>query len=325
MTELIRKYLENIATEEERRELLEWLRDGKHYAEFCKVKKSWKNNLKNENINPVTEKGLVNFQSFMLNDTVAQTNKIIKLKSFYKYAAVVLLFIISGGGFYFSKYINNEPLYTKIAADRGSVATVTLPDSSKVWLNSGSTLEYSNGFGNSQRLLKLNGQAYFEVVKNKKVPFIVRSRDINVKVLGTRFTVDAYDNAVQASVVLEEGSVEMTPSRHPKQKMFLKPGEKIVYDSETEKAKRTNVRAERYSSWRNGILNFYNTPMRDVVRKLSNRYNFEFGLDQALEDMEVTFTVNQEDLPSVLDLLTTITPVNIVSKGDSILIKPYTK
>ncbi len=325
MNELIRKYLENTASDDERKELLEWMRADHHYAEFLEIKKAWKENLKKEDINPITEKGLINFQSFMLNDSIAKTNKILRVKSLYKYAAIILIIIISGGGFYFSKFISNSSLTTKILADKGHVAAVILPDSSKVWLNSGSTIEYSNSFGSNQRHLKINGQAYFEVVKNKNLPFVVESKELNVKVLGTRFTVDAYDYSNNTSVVLEEGSVELSPSNHPRQRMYMKPGDKIVYDAETEKAKRTVVKAERYSSWRNGILNFYNSPMKDVAQKLSNRYNYEFKIDKSLENMEVTFTVNQEDLSSVLELLSTITPINIESKGDSVLIKPYSK
>ncbi len=323
MDDLIIKYLENTATEDERKKLLDWLREDHHYAEFLKVKKTWKENIKKEDINPKTEKGLINFQSFMLNDSVIRTNKILRIKSLYKYAAIIMILIITGGGFYFSKFINGSSLTTKILADRGQVAAVILPDSSKVWLNSGSTIEYSNSFGSQQRHLRINGQAYFEVKKNKNIPFIVESKEISVKVLGTRFTVEAYDDSEKASVVLEEGSVEMSPSTHPKQKIYMKPGDKIVYDVESERAKRTIVKAERYSSWRNGILNFYNTPMKDVVRKLSNRYNYEFNVDKTLEDLELTFTVNQEDLSSVLELLSTITPINIESRGDSVLIKPY--
>ncbi len=323
MDELIIKYLENTATDDERRILLKWLRKDHHYAEFLEIKKKWKAGLINEEVHPKTEKGLINFQSFMLNDSVAKSNKILILKRIYKYAALIMLFVISGGGFYLSKFFAQSDLVTKISADKGYVASIILPDSSKVWLNSGSTIEYSNTFGSNQRHLKINGQAYFEVVKNKKIPFVVESKNLNVKVLGTRFTVDAYDYSKNTSVILEEGRVELSPSKYPKQKMFMKPGDKIVYDAETEKAKKTIVKAERYSSWRNGILNFYNSPMKEVVQKLSNRYNYEFKIDKSIEDLEVTFTVNQEDLSSVLELLSTITPINIESRGDSVLIKPY--
>ncbi len=325
MNELIKKYLENIATQAELKILLKWMKHDNNYKEFLKTKKQWKEDLKDDNVSPQTEKGLINFQSFMLKDSVAKTNKILRIKRIYKFAAIVMLFIICGGGFYLSKFLPQDSLTTKITADKGYVASITLPDSSKVWLNSGSTIEYSNTFGNIQRSLKIDGQAYFEVVKNKKIPFIVKSKNINVKVLGTRFTVDAYKDAQNTSVILEEGSVELSISHHPRKKLYMKPGDKIVYNADSDIAKKTRVKADRYSSWRNGILNFYNSPMKEVIQKLSNRYNYEFKLDKVLEDMEVTFTVKQEDLSSVLELLSTITPVNIESKGDSVMIKPYSK
>ncbi len=323
MKEIINRYLENSTSDSERKVLLDWLRNEDNLHEFSKIKSEWLNELPKKSINSNTEEGIVKLQSFMLKDISTKNRKVIRLQNWYKYSVIILLILMVGTSIYLGKRVNNNSLSTTVFADKGYVSSIILPDSSKVWLNSGSSITYANDFGMTTRQLSIKGQAYFEVTKNKRIPFVVKSENVNVKVLGTRFTIDAYDNAATASVILEEGAVEMSLEKFPGKKYFLKAGERVTYDVNNQKLEKAIVKAERYSTWRNGMLNFYNSPLKDVFVKLDNRYNYSFYLDKSLEDIEVTFTINQESLAKVLELLKTITPINIESKGDSVFIKPY--
>ncbi len=324
MNDIIKKYLENSATVQERKILLDWLRKEENYENFRAQEKEWKKDLPLKILDYKTEEGIIRFQTFMLNDFRSKNIKSARIRNFYKYAVVgMLLVLVVLGGSYFRAVFFKKNLSTTVYAGKGFVSSVILPDSSRVWLNSASSITYPNDFGERRRELQIKGQAYFEVVKNKNMPFIVKADDMQVKVLGTRFTVDDYQNSEFVSVVLEEGAVEMTMEQFPDSKILLKPGDKVTYDIENKKLEKRKVKADRYSSWRNGILNFYNSPLKDVVEKLSNRYNYFFNLDKSLENIKVTFTVNQEDLSKVLELLKVITPINIEAKEDSVLITPY--
>ncbi len=322
MDNLIRKYLENKATDQERKVLLDWVRKEGNYEKFRIIKKEWKKELSHKITDYRMEDGIIRYQSFMLNDFRLRNRKIERNQKWYRYAVVGVLLVIVGAG-YLSGVFFTENLSTTVFAGKGYVSSVILPDSSKVWINSGSSITYSNDFGENKRELSIKGQAYFEVVKNKKKPFVVNADDVQVKVLGTRFTLEDYENSGFVSVVLEEGAVEMTMERFPNRKILLSPGDKVTYNVENQKIEKRKVKASRYSSWRNGILNFYNSPLKAVVNKLSNRYNYSFNLDKSLEDIKVTFSVNQEDLSSVLELLKVITPIDIKVKEDSVLIMPY--
>ncbi len=323
MEEIIIRYLENKASDKERKVLLDWIRNKNNFREFSEIKNDWSKELPQKRLNYNTEEGIVKFQSFMLKDLSEKNRKVIRLQNWYKYSAVLLLIFMIGTTFYLINGVFSNSLSTTVLADKGYVSSIVLPDSSKVWLNSGSSITYSNNFGMLTRNLTINGQAYFEVTKNKLIPFIVKSKNVDVKVLGTRFTIDAYDDAETASVILEEGSVEMSLEKFPDKKYFLNPGDRVTYDIRKQQLEKAIVKAERYSAWRNGMLNFYNSSLKDVFIKLNKRYNYNFFLDKSLEDIEVTFTINQESLAKVLELLKTITPINIESKGDSVLVKPY--
>lgn len=116
----------------------------------------------------------------------------------------------------------------QLVTQKGSRSQIVLPDGSKVWLNAGSTLDYPKQFTGKTRAVQLQGEAYFEVAKNVKQPFIVHTKTFDIKVLGTGFNVRAYPDEDSAVTSLVHGSVEVITSGKEKRSILLKPNEKIT-------------------------------------------------------------------------------------------------
>ncbi len=125
---------------------------------------------------------------------------------------------------------NNKPVLNEIQTRPGSRSKVVLPDGSEVWVNANSRLLYKPDFGKTHRKVQLNGEAYFNVSKNKELPFEIETRRIKVTVTGTVFNVRAYDDEEKAETSLFEGSVQVSQLTVPEKKYFLRPNQKLIID-----------------------------------------------------------------------------------------------
>ena len=207
-----------------------------------------------------------------------------KLNTWLKYAAIFILAIgISSLYFYHQNdglLAKNYKLFnTSVVAENGQQSKVILPDSSVVLLNSGTQLTYNSNFGNTNRDIKLKGQAFFQVTKNKKLPLVVSCNDIKVKVLGTRFDVNAYPTNKNIKVSLQKGSIELLNSKKKSFSYYLVPGEMAQFDKQTEKVVINKVNISRVIAWTDGILYFENSPMKEVFIRLEREYNIEIHVN----------------------------------------------
>ncbi|MGQ1786113.1 MULTISPECIES: FecR family protein [unclassified Saccharicrinis] len=318
MKEIIQKYFEGRASNSEQKQLLDWMKNEDNQITFKNEKVSWKKELPKSMMGKETEKGLIRFQSHIMKDEFNHLMRLKKLRSLYKYAAVVMLLIIVGGGSFVVKDMLAGPLYTRVVADNGQVSRIVLPDNSEVWLNSGSVLTYNNKFAQSNRDLKLEGQAYFDISNNAGMPLNVRSQDVDVQVLGTKFEVEAYPSSNVTSVILEEGSVEMSFVNKSAKKLLLKPGHQVVYERDKAKVVRKTVKVDKYTSWRKGILNIYDCPLSEAALKLERRFNYKFKVTDELKDYKITISIEDEEFDDVINILRHITAVNINHRNDTI-------
>nr|WP_319271269.1 FecR domain-containing protein [uncultured Draconibacterium sp.] len=157
----------------------------------------------------------------------------------------------------------------------GNHSTITLSDGTKVWINAGSRLIYPSRFTDKTREVLLVGEAFFDVSKMEDKPFVVKTPDIDIKVLGTQFNVSAYPDENVAHAVLTEGSVEIS---HKSQSVFerniiLKPGQLASYNKQNESTNIYDVDTEYFTSWKEGYLTFTNSDLNRVVKKLERYYN----------------------------------------------------
>ncbi|MGV8096584.1 MAG: FecR family protein [Mangrovibacterium sp.] len=169
----------------------------------------------------------------------------------------------------------------EISAPAGDLSKCILPDGTAVWVNSGSKITYhANGFTQAVREVQLDGEAYFEVAKNEKVPFYVRTGLVNVKVTGTSFNVKAFSGSGSFETVLSEGSIELDFNvKYKSQQLKLKPGERAVFDAERKKLVVQNVNPYIYSAWRNGEIIFQDATLSDLIKELERIYNVKFKLN----------------------------------------------
>ena len=171
-------------------------------------------------------------------------SKYFKLKSF-AIAAAIAGVVFTAAQFF--SYFNSEKKIipvekNEIIAKKGTKSKLLLPDGTQVWLNSDSKLTYSSAFNQELREVTLEGEAYFDVVKNPKKPFIVHTSAIDIKVLGTAFDVKSYPQDATIETTLMRGSIEVKKNNEPNtSKIMLKPNEKLVYNKLLEKSNVNNI------------------------------------------------------------------------------------
>ncbi len=159
--------------------------------------------------------------------------------------------------------------YNKIETPKGGKYQIVLPDGSKVWLNSVSSLRFPAVFNGKERNIELTGEAYFEVVRNTEKPFIVKTRAMSVMVTGTQFNVMAYSDEKYTATTLVEGSVNVSNNNS---NMVLKPGEQVV-SNQGAKLSKNIVDVEQNIAWKNGLFQFSNSDIRTVMNQISRWYD----------------------------------------------------
>jgi len=225
-------------------------------------------------------------------------------------AAMFVLPVITAVAMYFYRSPDEtRPGQLVVAVERGQKANITLPDGSKVWLNSQSRLTYSTNFNVKQRELQLDGEAYFEVAHNPDKPFIVRSNDISVRALGTAFGVKAYNEDLLISSILMKGKVLVTT---PDGETILKPNERIMYDKTTHKKVQSTVtNATDFTGWIHNELRFEDESLADIAKTVQRIYNVDvIFASEKLKYQRYTGTINNNSLENVLNIISLTSPVS---------------
>ena len=208
---------------------------------------------------------------------------------------------------------NNELIIPK-----GGEYQVVLADGTKVWLNSASRLIYPQSFMGKERRVVLSGEAFFDVAHDAERPFIVETSRMNVKVLGTRFNVNDYDDNEEVSTTLVNGSVEIVSG--DQQVFRLVPGEQ-AYGKENELEKR-EVNVRLYTSWIDGKFLFNNTELEEIAKQISRWYDVEIFFSSE-NVKKVRFTgaiVKFKPLDDLVRMIESTSQVRFSVKGKTIVI-----
>lgn len=195
----------------------------------------------------------------------------------------------------------------------GQKSQVELPDGSRVWLNADTKLTYPVSFGKKERLVRLSGEAFFDVESDLRKAFIVDLGDLNIRVLGTEFNVNSYRQNSQSMVYLRSGSVELYAG-DPSAKDYLyrmQPGDRVIYDRQQEELRVGQGRSEHCMAWLNGKIVFRNELLSDVAQVLNRSYNTHIQiLDSEIGEHRLTATFQDESLEQILELLKISMPVD---------------
>jgi ferric-dicitrate binding protein FerR (iron transport regulator) len=198
--------------------------------------------------------------------------KRISLRRMWKYAAAVALLILASGMLYFlsSGGSDKEIPYMTIKVEHGKQERVTLPDGTKVILNAGTAFSCPQSFHGEKRTVKLDGEAFFDVARNRSKPFVVQTGNAGIEVLGTSFNVKAYGEDEFIAVTVESGKVKVNMEDAM---MQLLPGEQFFLDRTTHEVHRNRENTGKTKSWISGELYFNKTPIRSVINELMRRYD----------------------------------------------------
>lgn len=207
--------------------------------------------------------------------------------------------------------IEEKPVFHTISAPVGGEYHFTLADGTMVWLNSSSKLTFPTRFTGTSREVIVEGEVYFEVQHDENKPFVVRVNDVSVRVLGTKFCVSAYPENEGIMTTLVQGAVQVTSGDN---QVVLKPGCQAVVDQHSGAISQRAVELSLYTSWIQGIFEYENMELNDIMVQLARWYDVQF-IFSAPEYKERRFTGvirKYEDLNDVLDMIEKTTNVKFI-------------
>ena len=235
-------------------------------------------------------------------------------------AASFFIGILGIGSMLYRNRQVDDPVSSQITVttNPGMRSQLTLPDGTIVHLNAGSTLVYPLHFDKKERCVQLSGEAYFKVAGNTSQPFSVSvvGNKLNIKVTGTAFNCQAYDKDSLAQVTLIEGSVDLR-IQGKNGNIHLSPSEMITYNMLTDQVFLRKTNTLQVIAWMDGHLIFKDTPMTEVLRKLSHFYSVDFDIeDEVIRGYRFTGTFENRPLFQILDY------IRISSKIDHEMLYP---
>ena len=223
-------------------------------------------------------------------------------------AAAVIAAVLLAGGLTTVLLSKRLAQPVTVVTQLGERSQVVLPDGTKVWLNSSSSVEYVALFFSRQRRVKMEGEAYFEVEHDRRAPFVVSTNGLDVEVLGTRFNIRNDDNEHRVTTVLLEGAVKAYASGREQASVRLHPAQQLVFDTRTHAMRLTDCpSAERSINWIDGRFCFEHDTFGEIVAELKRYYNVDIRfMDTRLRDMRFSGNFRVEDgiyhIMSVLQL-----------------------
>lgn len=221
-----------------------------------------------------------------------------RLFTFKRVAAVaaVLVFVCVSALFY--NVIVNQGQTVIHTSD--SNQTVELPDGSIVVLNHNSQIKYSKTFMDDIRLVKLSGEAYFDVAENKNRPFVIETEQINVKVLGTSFNVKAYKGATNTEVVVSSGKVQVD-ARSNDEQVYLEAGDAVNYSSLSHTLDKHKVQTPNYKAWKTMEISFENNNLIDIIKIIEDTYHIKIEVHENVSsEQQMSGTFSQHSLEHIL-------------------------
>lgn len=349
--DLIIRFLAGETTLLENKHLSEWLaQSAENLSYFNSIRNIW---LASSQISPLTMEA----NSQKINQTPPKNRELSGqdgqrniLNLILRVAAILLLAVVSGVVLYNQLSESNKlsPAVIAFEATLGSRAVATLPDGTKVWLNSGSKLVYDGNYNTESREVKLTGEAYFNVVTNPSKPFVVKTGKINIKALGTKFNVKAYPEDVSIVTTLEKGKVviEGKDSRNREFMIEMKPKETVTYfkkedgaivheinntknkneeklpetlgsDMSNTVTKTVQVKTELFTSWKDSRWVIEKQKLGDLARDLERRYNIKIHFtSDSIKKFHFSGSIENETIEQVMVILRHTIPLKYkIEKG----------
>lgn len=245
-----------------------------------------------------------------------------KFVRFYKMAAAAVLVIgVIGLAFYLNIYqsINSSQDLASYQTLNRQKQDIVLEDGTKVYLNSGSTFKAPKAFSGEKRLVYLTGEAFFEVAKNDRMPFIIISNQLTTQVVGTSFNVKAYEDSDNIEIAVMTGKVKVFDAVS---EVFLTPNQKVIYEKSAKTLQKQDIsEVNNYNAWMNGSMVFEKKSMEEIVSDLNRHFDVEIKLDgEKMKKCVLNIRFENDSLETVLQILCSYTDAKYTRNGSSIVI-----
>ena len=268
---LLKRFVDGLYTRKDADDLLKHFHAGKYNTEISEAMDTVWEEMEEDEVSSLQHQHYRE-EARLLLSRIRKPEKRFSFIPYLRYVAIVAVILSIGwGGFRLIRSNQEKVLtYTEVHVKNGEHKRVILPDGTSVTLNAGSYLRYPREFITDVRRIEMNGEAFFEVTRDEEKPFLIHTKDADVKVLGTSFNVKAFDMDEQLTVSVQTGKVQVDL---PEAMMRLLPDEQFVMDKTKGEFQKRNEDARLSTVWIKGGLYFNRTPIRTVVNELVRMYN----------------------------------------------------
>lgn len=309
-----------------------WINESnENKKEYEKLKSLWENtaadelpklpDIDNEWYSLTERIGLYEFEQkeeTLLSKTKTFFNSIFTthLKPVSAFASVVLITIV---GLYLFNNASQDYQLTEVITQNAATEKVVLPDGSTVTLNSGSKLKYSNPFKEDSRLIELEGEAFFSVAK-RETPFVIKTENAKVSVLGTEFNV--WSREAKTEVIVKSGKVELSSELELPEKVILTENQLSTVFADQPPSKPKSVDSDYLLGWLDAKLVFEKTPLVEIVDELKRHYDISISLeDESLEAYTLTGSFKNENPDSALSMICLALDLTYTKEGNGYIVK----
>lgn len=330
-SEVVGRYLDNEGTDEDKLKIQQWFASPTATETLAQISLPfWNDTPQNPEVEDYDQERMLDRINHLLRleDAKVQQEKRKKLRWLayaQKIAAGLFIPLLIWSGLQWMGFFENSETIAQssIYAPLGARTSFKLPDGSKGWLNSGSTLHFSTNFTGKRRTVRLEGEGFFDIVSDSTKPFVVETEKMQVVAFGTSFNVNAYTEDKTSSVILESGVVELFKSEDTEWNNTLSrldTGYQFTYFKDLDSYQTQTVDIYKNTAWKEGLLVFREDAMIDIVDRLNRWYNVEIVIkDKRLETHTFRATFQDETLDEVLKLLKLSSPIKVEEVGREIL------
>lgn len=319
---ITKKYLEGTCSEEDLNQISLWMKESEGNArQLFLMEEAYHLGQRN----PAHEQKLTELAEAKLNKRLNQERaakqKVLRIRSLMKYAAIITVTLLSGAGLGYWIH-QSPPTVEMLVANAGNtIKIVHLADGTKIWLNHGATLTYPQHFSETQRNVYLEGEAYFEVAKNREKPFIVESESMRVRVLGTTFNFKSSKSCRVTEASLIEGEIEVK-GNHEEGMIVLIPGQKAELNKSTGRLQVKQVNARMDGVWHDGLIPFEKANIFAIAKTLERFYDIKIILSPTINSSKTYSGVlkRKESIESVLQSLNNSIPIDYKIMGKNLFI-----
>jgi len=317
--ELIARYLAGECNDNEKQQIQEWIRQNPDAMdEFSKI---WQQ-IPSAEFTPDVEQALLNVNSRI------DLQKTSHRKRFFLYAssaavaaiaAILILIHVVGTGSQSTAIGSTDGTLLAFTTSEKETQEYNLPDGSKIWLNSSSTLRYPETFTNDTREVYLEGEAFFDIAPDKSKPFIIHANNTQTRVVGTSFGIRAVKDESEVVVTVSTGIINFS-AEGKSSHIELKRGEQGVCKHEQQILEKNASPDPNLLAWKTKVLTFKQSPLTEVAKVIEDVYHTPVSVDSSIAGLQITSTFNQSSLDEILQIIDITLGVKTKSSENGIVI-----